>query len=103
MLHVDFNSLSILLLPGRLDKGQSALHTVLASQRLQALSFGRHEAKDAQRSVCWIILRLTRAVCACEEIPWQSWPAPAVQIQPLHVQKDSSEAGVALSAHDALL
>ena len=103
MPHVNIGSLSIVLLPGILGKGIGALHAVLVSQHLQALSSGRHEVRDAQRSVLCIILRLTRAVCACEEVPWQSWLAPAVQVQPLHVQKDSSQAGVAVSAHDALL
>ena len=69
MLHVSLSSLSIVLLPGTLGKVKSALRTVSASQHLQALSSGRHEAKDAQSSVCCIILRLTWAVRACAEMP----------------------------------
>ena len=65
----NISSLSIVQLPGTLGEGENAPHTVSASQHLQALSSGRHEARDAQSSVCCIILRLTWAACACAEMP----------------------------------
>ena len=43
------------------------------------------------------------AMHAGKEVPWQSWLAPAAQVESLHVQKDSFQAGMLRVSHDLLL
>ena len=92
----------VLLLVGVSCKATIAVIVSLLQQFL-ALSYGWHGSRDDQRSAWCISVRLPWAMHAGEEVPWPSWLAPAAQVEPLHVQKDSSQAGVLRISHDLLL